>query len=374
VTSVLLISEIPTPYRIPAFAQVAAHPGIDLHVLFCAESEPDRPWQLDDHYGFSYEVLPGFTPAWRTRRDTFVYELNPSILGVLRRTKHEVLVVSGYSVFAEQVALVWARLTRKPYVLLSESHLGKGRPVWVRAVKRAFLPQLVGHAAAGLATGSAAAEYLRHYGLDGDRIRIFPNTIDVAAAGSAADAARAQRGDVIARFELPERFILYVGRLVARKGVEDLLEAHRQLSAVPLVVVGDGPLRDKVATAPNVRWLGFRSPIELQSIYGVAALVVVPSRDEPWGVAVNEALAAGVPVVASDAVGASVDLITPGMNGLVFRSGDIEHLAESMTRALDLFDPPIHGGRVEHWDYSFATEQFVEAMTIATSSSAQDAL
>jgi hypothetical protein len=62
------------------------------------------------------------------------------------------------------------------------------------------------------------------------------------------------------------------------------------------------------------------------------------------------------------------------MNGLVFRSGDIEHLTESMIRALDLFDPPIHGGRVEHWDYGFATEQFVEAMTIATGSSTQDAL
>jgi glycosyltransferase involved in cell wall biosynthesis len=366
---VLVISEIPTPYRMPAFERIAAHPDIDLHVLFCAEEEPDRPWEIESDYAFSYEVLPGVAPTLRTRRDTFVYELNPSILGVLRKSPHDVLVVSGYSVFAEQVALLWARVTGRPYVLLSESHLGKVRSSWKQVVKQAVLPRVLGHAAAGLATGSAAAAYLSYYGIPPGRIRIFPNTIDVAAYRDAANAARDRRPEVLAEHELPDRFILYVGRLVERKGVLDLLAAHAALPAdtPSLVVVGDGPLRDAIERYPRARALGFVAPRELPQFYGLADLVVVPSHDEPWGVAVNEALAAGAPVVVSDAVGAGPDLVQSGRNGLTYVAGDVAALTETITTALAQLSPPVSGGRVEHWDYEFATDQFVEAMKLAVS-------
>jgi glycosyltransferase involved in cell wall biosynthesis len=366
---VLLISEIPTPYRMPAFERIAAHPDIDLHVLFCAEEEPDRPWEIESHYEFSYEVLPGIAPTLRTRRDTFVYELNPSILGVLRKSPHDVLVVSGYSVFAEQVALLWARVTGRPYVLLSESHLGKARSSWKQAVKEAVLPRVLSRAAAGLATGSAAAAYLSYYGIPPGRIRIFPNTIDVAAYRDAANVARERRPEVLAQHGLPDRFILYVGRLVERKGILDLLAAHAALPAdvPPLVVVGDGPLRDEIDRYPRARALGFVASRELPQYYGLADLVVVPSHDEPWGVAVNEALAASAPVVVSDAVGAGPDLVQPGRNGLIYEAGDVGALTRALRSALADLDRPASGGRIDHWDYEFATGQFVEAMALAVS-------
>jgi glycosyltransferase involved in cell wall biosynthesis len=370
---VLLISEIPTPYRMPAFERIAAHPDIDLHVLFCAEKEPDRPWEIESHYEFSYEVLPGIAPTLRTRRDTFVYELNPSILGVLRKSPHDVLVVSGYSVFAEQVALLWARVTGRPYVLLSESHLGKVRSSWKQAVKEAVLPRVLRHASAGLATGSAAAAYLSYYGIPPGRIRIFPNTIDVAAYRDAANVARERRPEVLARHGLPDRFILYVGRLVERKGILDLLDAHAALPAEAprLVVVGDGPLRDEIVRYPRARAVGFVAPQELPQYYGLADLVVVPSHDEPWGVAVNEALAAGAPVVVSDAVGAGPDLVQPGRNGLIYEAGDVGALTRALTAALADLGRPASGGRIDHWDYEFATDQFVEAMALAVSRPAE---
>jgi glycosyltransferase involved in cell wall biosynthesis len=368
-TRVLLISEIPTPYRMPAFERIAAHPEIDLHVLFCARSEPDRPWRLESDYSFSYEVLAGISPTWRTKRDTFVYEINPSILRLLRDRPHDVLVVSGYSVFAEQAALLWARLTRRPYVLLSESHLGKPRSGWKPLVKRLVLPRLLSHAAAGLATGSAAVNYLAHYGIARDRIRIFPNTIDAAGYREAADKARSRRQDVLAAFDLPERFILYVGRLVERKGILDLVAAHAALpsAAPPLVVVGDGPLAAALVGRQRVRALGFVEPSELPRIYGVAELAVVPSHDEPWGVAVSEALAAGVPVVVSDAVGAAVDLVQSGLNGLTYPATDITALTAALSSGLATLRAPISAGLIEQWDYEFATDQFVQAIAIAMS-------
>jgi glycosyltransferase involved in cell wall biosynthesis len=367
-TRVLLISEIPTPYRLPLFARIAAHPEIELEVLFCAAEQPDRPWRLPTNRGFRFRVLRGLSLRFGRRSDTFVYEINPGIVARLARGGFDVLVISGYSVFAEQVALAWARLRRIPYIVVSESHLGKPRSALKRRVKELALPHLVGRAAAGLATGTRAAGYLHHYGLPAERIRILPNTIDVVALGKAAAAARVGAAEIRGRLGLPSRFLLYVGRLVERKGVLDLLEAHRLLgaSAPPLVIAGVGPLAAEVDGAPGVLSLGFVQPDELPALYALAEAAVVPSHHEPWGVAVNEALACGCPVVASDAVGAAIDLVVDGRQGLVYPAGDVSALRLALERALaerDSFTPA--SGRVLDWDYDFGVAQFVEAVEIA---------
>jgi glycosyltransferase involved in cell wall biosynthesis len=174
---------------------------------------------------------------------------------------------------------------------------------------------------------------------------------------------------VLAAFDLPGRFILYVGRLVERKGILDLVAAHAALpsAAPPLVVVGDGPLAAALVGRQRVRALGFVEPSELPRIYGVAELAVVPSHDEPWGVAVSEALAAGVPVVVSDAVGAAVDLVQSGLNGLTYPATDITALTAALSSGLATLRAPISAGLIEQWDYEFATDQFVQAIAIAMS-------
>src|SRR6185295_13276085 len=119
-----------------------------------------------------------------------------------------------------------------------------------------------------------------------------------------------------------------------------LLEAQARLErgaeAPWLVLVGDGPesksLRE-LASARNlrrVRFAGSREPSELPGIYAAADLFVLPSRHEPWGVVVNEAMAAGLPVVLSDRVGAAPDLLVDGANGRLFPAGDAGRLADAI--------------------------------------------
>ena len=278
---------------------------------------------------------------------------------LLRQSHHDVLVVGGYGVFAAQAAIAWSRLTRRAYVVHSESHFGKARQGWKRTVKGAILPQVIGRAAAGLAAGTAAAEYLQAYGLPRERIRIFPNTIDVAAYRERAAEARARADEL----GLPERYALYVGRLSPEKGVEDLAAAIRLAgdAAPPVVVAGDGPLAD--ALPSSVKRLGFVQPSHLPALYARAERVVVPSRFETWGVVVNEALACGTPVVATSAVGAAADLIVDGVNGIVVPPRDPVALAAALTAPAPAGDPA--AGRLDEWDYDFAVAQFVEAMELS---------
>ena len=78
---------------------------------------------------------------------------------------------------------------------------------------------------------------------------------------------------------------------------------------------------------PHVFFLGFKNQQDLPACYAMSDLLVLPSSVEPWGLVVNEAMCFGLPVIASDRVGAAADLVNPGVNGFTFRVGDIESLA-----------------------------------------------
>jgi glycosyltransferase involved in cell wall biosynthesis len=361
-----VISEIPTPYRLPLYEQLANRDDLELEVLFCAAHEPDRPWQLDSALArVPHRVLRGWSPTVRTRSETFVYEVNPEIIPILRTARYDALVIGGYGVFAEQAAIAWAKATRTPYLLHSESHHLKPRRRFVRTAKRALLASVVGRAAAGLAVGTLAADYLESYGLQRGRIRIVPNTIDVAAFADDAERARSRDSEVRARLGLPDRYALFVGRLVEGKGVRELLGALELLgaSAPPLVVAGDGPLALEVNAAPGVTHLGFQPQERLIELYALATCTVIPSRAETWGVAVNEALACGCPVIVSDAVGAAYDLVRDGENGYVVPANDPQALADALAKPRPPGNPA--AGRIREWNYRFGADQFAEGVKIA---------
>ncbi|HWX09156.1 MAG TPA: glycosyltransferase family 4 protein [Gaiellaceae bacterium] len=119
--------------------------------------------------------------------------------------------------------------------------------------------------------------------------------------------------------------VLYVGRLSTEKGVLELVAACKGL---PLVVVGDGPLREQVPGA-----VGFVPPAALWSYYRAAAVVAVPSRREGYGVVAREAMAWGRPVVAS-AVGGLTDAVEDGVTGLLVPPGDVEALRAAIEQLL----------------------------------------
>lgn len=312
-----------------------------------------------------HRVLTGIHPRIRTRRNTFVYELNPGVVPLLLRSRPDLLVIGGYAVFAEQAALALAPLLRVPFLVHSETHLGKPRPGWLSSVKRALLPRVLGRAAGGLAAGTAAAQYLAEHGIPRERIRILPNTVDVEAYRAGAEDARRRAREVRGRLGLPERYLLFVGRLVEAKGLRELLAALDRLGgeAPPLVVAGAGPLEPLLRDRSDVVPVGFLPPSDLIELYALADRCAVPARDEPWGVWVNEALACGCPVVATDAVGAARDLVRNGVDGWVVPVGDVEALAQALVAPRP--DGEISAGPIASWTYEFGVEQFLEAVALA---------
>jgi glycosyltransferase involved in cell wall biosynthesis len=193
--------------------------------------------------------------------------------------------------------------------------------------------------------GSSSGEYLRSRKVKEDLIFTAPNAVDNALFAQAATDARKNAARNRKEAGLPERYILFVGRLVREKGVFDLLAAYTRLEIsirrqVGLVFVGDGDARaaleEQAATisSGSVKFAGFAQREQLGAYYGLADLLVLPTYSDPWGLVVNEAMACGLPVIVSRVAGCAADLVKEFWNGALIAPGDVSGLASVLYRLL----------------------------------------
>jgi glycosyltransferase involved in cell wall biosynthesis len=251
------------------------------------------------HFGIAY----GSGIAGNLRRDPWRVALVPAMLAefarAARRAARDADLVHAHWLAAGAVALT----TGKPFVVQvwgTDVELAQRVPSLARSVLR--------RARLVIAASSALAERARALGARD--VRVIPSGVELPEDAGEPD-------------EPPH--VLYAGRLSAEKGVLDLVEAARGL---PLVVVGDGPLRVRVPEA-----LGFVPHEELGEYYRRAAVVAVPSRREGFGVVAVEAAAWGRPVVAS-AVGGLLDIVADGQTGIHVPPGDVAALRSALERLL----------------------------------------
>src|ERR1035438_2597723 len=115
----VIITEIISPYRIPLFNALAHNGGVDPHLIFLAETDPNlRQWRVyKEEIGFSYEVLP----SWRKRVGKYNVLWNRGLARALRSTSPDAILCGGYNYLASWQALLWARLHNVPFLLWSES-------------------------------------------------------------------------------------------------------------------------------------------------------------------------------------------------------------------------------------------------------------
>ena len=362
---VAVVSPEPTPYRAPLLDRVARQPDVELTVIYAAKTVAAREWTVElDHPAIflSGTTLPGARPLFRHD-----YPVTPGIFGALGDTRPDVVVVSGWSTFASQGALAWCRLRRVPYVLLVESHDAGPKAGWRRTVKGTAIPPILRNAASVLVVGSLARESVVAHGADPARVRVFANTIDIEAWTTRADALAREKehGGAIT--------VVSVARLVPEKGLDVLLRAAAT-AGVRAVIVGSGPDRARLeALAPAAVFTGVLQEDGVAEAYVGADIFALLSAHEPWGVAVNEAAASGLPLVLSDRVGAAADLLRDGENGVLVPYGDAAAAAAAFRALAD--DPElrrVYGARsrelVSSWGYEPSVEALVEACREAIAS------
>ena len=256
-------------------------------------------------------------------------ELARALWNRISELQPELVLVPGYYTLPAIAAALWAKFHRATSVLMTESTAyDHPRVGWKEWAKGLLLRGLFDWAVAG---GKEHLAYLEQLGFPADRTAQFYDVVDNELFAQGTDALRGQSA---CDFDLPtEPYFVYVGRFAEEKNISRLLESwmayRREGGTWPLVLVGDGPLasslRDAAAASSfgaDVYFPGLKSSRALLPYYAFAGCFILPSTREPWGLVVNEAMAAGLPVLVSDRCGCAADLVEPGRNGFVFAPTD----------------------------------------------------
>lgn len=320
---VVLVTNIPTPYRIPLFntiQQQLAAAGHEFHVVFAATGYARRRWEIQlRDCGFDYTVLGGAKAVMLSReRAVFSY---PGLMRFLASKKPAVVITGGFGA-ATLKAWILSLVVGLDYVVWSGAIHRKNRPdSWLLRWHRRLL---VARAKGFVAYGSRAKEYLVGLGADPGRVSIGINTVDTNYFQQETARARATVG---ANPSGAKR-ILYVGNLESGKRLDLLLAAVRLLtkSRRDFVVdlVGSGSqekqlqqLAMSLEISDYVHFWGHLQRPEVVARLAEACCFAFPSEYDVWGLVLVEAMAAGLPCLASVDAGATRDLIQDGITGFV---------------------------------------------------------
>lgn len=337
---IAFITNICPHYRVQTFETLARYHQVDYY-FFSAGDE----WYWQQQHGtrtghFSYKYLPGFRLG-RTR-------ITPILPWELWRGDYDVYIKCILGRFALPITYLIARLKRKPFILWTG--------IWMRLQTRfhriswPLTRYIYRHADAIVVYGEHVKRYLVSEGVLAERIFVAAHAVDNNMYNYRV--SEEEKNMLRHRLNiLPEqKVVLYLGRLVQEKGLTYLIEAFASLRCTDavLLIVGTGPEKERLESlvshynlADRVRFAGYVPPEKTLPYYALAWVYVLPSvttphGKEPWGLVVNEAFNQGVPVIASEAVGAAAGgLVQNGVNGFIVPERDSAALARSLQCVLD---------------------------------------
>jgi glycosyltransferase involved in cell wall biosynthesis len=377
---VLLTNYIP-PYRLPLFRALDKDLG-SFRVLESIAMGPDRPWRVE-HSGLHVETQRTLTFT-RTRKHPYGFRQQAYIhlpydtLGRLFRLKPDVVLSAEIGARTAQALLyrsfcpnsrviIWAALSEH-----SEAQCGAAREV----LRRALLPL----ADALLVNGASGARYIRRFGVSDEKIFVAPQATDHRRFYSLP----------LERQHVERRRLIYAGRLIELKAlVPFVFVLSRWCAAHPNVyvefwMVGDGPERQKLENAAlptnlDLHFYGNVAYDEVPAFYAKTGILVFPSLSDEWGLVVNEAMAAGLPVLGSVYSQAVEELVQDGVNGWTFRSNRSSEMYAALDRALTTTHEQLRRmgasarRAIEHLTPEFAADRVMDAVRFVRGENRRDA-
>ncbi len=324
------------PYHDARIQAACAH--LDLEVLETRPHSQEYPWCFEPAGTYRRHALHG---AAGPEQDPDALSLERQLSALLDGLLPELVLTVGWADRAYHQLLRQARRRRIPAVLIADSR-------WRDAPRRRLSEWgkrlLLGHYSAALVAGRESRAYLEGLGFPVAAIFQPWDVVDDDFFATAAASARGTSASLPMNGQL---HLLCVGRAIPEKNLPALVAAYGAYQSQGggwglrlLGAGGGGPeslaVRAAIARLPRPEWVRlepFLDQLAVARAYGLASALVLPSRKDTWGLVVNEAMAAGLPVIVSSACGCAADLITPGETGWLFDPADPSQLIAALHRA-----------------------------------------
>lgn len=314
----------PTPYIVGLVKEIQLIWKGEIEVIY-----------LQNNFSQNWDIrVEGNHHILLTHKYRFIYKK-------IRESNYKLFFIAGWSNPISIILMILGSLLKIPVLVDSDTPLFNFTPSWKKIVKRIIYPQLFKIPTLFLPAGKRQAKYLRHYNVPAKKIWLEHMTVDVTRIQNYIYQLP-QNSFINLRNSyglLENDFVfLFVGRLIERKGLKELLNAFSQIKGknIKLLIIGDGDLRPYVEQecrmSKNIMYLGWHENEKLLNIFYISNAIVLPAHWEPWGLVINEAMAAGKPVIVSDQVGCVDDLVIQNETGIIIKNKSIHELTQAMDR------------------------------------------
>jgi glycosyltransferase involved in cell wall biosynthesis len=345
----------PIQYLVPIYQEISKRHDIEFTAYFYSDSSIGRHFDVDfgTEFEWSTPLLDGYnhrllsSAKGKPLGKALVWPNWDLLVEVFRR-QYDVIWINSYIGANAFLARLAAFFAGTPVFFRDDTNLLTPRPLWKRVVKDMLLRNFL-RGTWAFYVGEENRRYWQSYGIPKERLFFSPHCVDNDFWASKARELAPKRNEIRHTFGIIDDapVILFCGKFIPKKQPLKLLSAFstvRQAVHCWLLMVGDGHLRTEVEQRVRESGIqgtvlpGFLNQNELPLAYTAADIFVLPSAyNETWGLVVNEAMNFRLPIVVSDQVGCSRDLVKEGWNGYSFAHQDERQLADVL---LELVSDP----------------------------------
>lgn len=323
---VLWVTNVPSPYRVDFFNEFGKY--VDLTVLFEKKTsdERDKSW-LD----YKFENFTGvFLKGKSINTDSAIC---PDVVRYVNDKTYEHIVVTSISSPTGIIAISYMRIHHIEYWIEGDGGFAKTG----KGIKNRLKTYMIMGAKGYFSTSRVHDEYYLTYGASKDKIHRYPFTSIKKKDLLHADELRCKK--VALRNELginEDRIIISVGQFIYRKGFDVLLRAASKIdSDIGIYIIGGEPTVDykqlvKRYELKNIHFIGFENKETLCKYYAASDMFVLPTREDIWGLVINEAMAFSLPIITTNRCIAGLELVEPGKNGFIIPPDDYGQLARAI--------------------------------------------
>ncbi|WP_171299522.1 glycosyltransferase family 4 protein [Enterococcus cecorum] len=322
---VLFVTNLPVPYKVDFFNLLSEK--VKLTVLFERKTAKNRnsQWLSSKTIKFNHIFLKGIYIGVES-------SLSMQIIKLINKNRYDAIIIGAYYTPTALLAILYMKMRNIPYYISTDGGFKKDDKFLHKKVKTFFLKNAKGY----FSPNSISDEYLVYYGASEKKIIRYPFTSLLSEdiiSNTIANESKEHYKRIIGFKK--KYLVLGVGQIIPRKGWDLLIKSAEFLSDdVGIIIIG-GKNDIKLSLPKNVEILDFVDKSTLEKYYLAADIFVLPTREDIWGLVINEAMGKGLPVITTDRCGAGLELVKDGGNGYIIKHDDYTSLQDSITLLLE---------------------------------------
>jgi glycosyltransferase involved in cell wall biosynthesis len=343
-----IITTHPIQYYAPIFKLLHQRQQIEIKVFYTLGKGPEFDPGFGKKVSWDIPLTEGYPFEWvpNTAKDPgsahFNGIVNTGMITAIENWQPDGLLVFGWAYKSHLKAIRYFH-KKKPVYFRGDSTLLNEPGGLKKIIKFLFLTWVYKNVDHAFYVGQNNRAYFERYGMKSKQLSFAPHAIENIRF---AEPRKLEVEQLRASLKLNEKdmLILFAGKFEPVKNVELLIDAMLMIENpdVHLLLVGNGILEEKLkykvkkaGASAKIHFMDFKNQSYMPVLYQAADLFCLPSKSETWGLSINEAMACGKAILASDQVGCTPDLVHPGENGAVFKSGDVNDLKKSIQKLTD---------------------------------------